>query len=30
MTHLNWADAFAMVGMAFAFAWTMIEVFKND
>lgn len=30
MTHLNFADAFALVGMMFAFAWTMIEVFKND
>ncbi len=30
MTHLNWADAFAMVGVMFTFAWIMIEVFKND
>ena len=29
MEHLNFADAFAMVGMMFAFAWIIVKVFSD-
>lgn len=29
MEHLNFADAFAMVGMTFAFLWFLVKVFGD-
>ena len=30
MEHLNFADAFTIVGVMFAYAWLLKEVFRND